>query len=293
VTTNAHTISQKPASEGSSELSDFLESERGDLDSCIDVDSEKDKQVLGTANLAREHNTPSVIVVIPSSPKWFSPQHRSGLEKTEPDLTLTPQTLSEFQKWWNSLVDGNRAVAIPVAILNRGLGDIGLADSMTLSEKGKVSVKAVESVRLEISPSSDGGFEAVADSPKANNSFRFQSCAQYEIPVKQQGLLKFFPNWQTGTFRASFYDLDEATREYGTLPWNRVSKLVSDENTKGPEVFEAFGMKFPAGQITLWGDILLLSVQLYFLVYLRQLSGKLKPDDAGWDVPWIGMNSAL
>jgi len=68
--------------------------------------------------------------------------------------------------------------------------------------------------------------------------------------------------------------------------------LLSDENTKGAEVFEAFGMKFPAGQITFWGDILLLSVQLYFLVYLRQLSGKLKPDDAGWDVPWIGMNSS-
>jgi hypothetical protein len=28
------------------------------------------------------------------------------------------------------------------------------------------------------------------------------------------------------------------------------------------------------------------------LTYLRQLSGKLHVDDAGWDVPWIGMNQS-
>jgi hypothetical protein len=164
---------------------------------------------------------------------------------------------------------------------------------MTLSEEGKVSANAIERVRLELNPSSDGGFDATANPLKIRNTFTFQGCAQYEIPIKQQGLLYFFPNWQTGTFRASFYDLDEATRGYGTLTLDRVNKLLTEENTKSSEVFEAFGMKFPAGQITLWGDILLLSVQLYFLVYLRQLSGKLKPEDAGWDVPWIGMNSSV
>ena len=38
------------------------------------------------------------------------------------------------------------------------------------------------------------------------------------------------------------------------------------------------------------GYEILLVVQLYFFVYLKQLSGKLAPEDAAWDVPWIAMD---
>jgi hypothetical protein len=69
-------------------------------------------------------------------------------------------------------------------------------------------------------------------------------------------------------------------------------KMISDVTSKAAETFEAFGMKFPADQITIWGIVVLLCVQLYFLTYLRQLSGKLRADDAGWDVPWIGMKQS-
>jgi hypothetical protein len=37
----------------------------------------------------------------------------------------------------------------------------------------------------------------------------------------------------------------------------------------------------PSASRWAWGDVLLLSVQLYFFVYLRQLCGKLKSDDPG------------
>src|SRR5262249_10601695 len=30
----------------------------------------------------------------------------------------------------------------------------------------------------------------------------------------------------------------------------------------------------------------------YFLLYLKQLSGKLKPGDPGWDVPWVVMDQS-
>lgn len=51
-------------------------------------------------------------------------------------------------------------------------------------------------------------------------------------------------------------------------------------------------MKFPAGQATVWGIIILLSVQLYLYLYLKQLNGKLGESDPGWDVPWIGMDTS-
>jgi hypothetical protein len=65
---------------------------------------------------------------------------------------------------------------------------------------------------------------------------------------------------------------------------------LHDKSIKGQDGFEAFGMKFPVERITLWGAVLVVSVQLYLLIYLRRLRGRLRPDDPGWDVPWVGMD---
>jgi hypothetical protein len=111
--------------------------------------------------------------------------------------------------------------------------------------------------------------------------------------IKQDSLYQLFHNLKYGEFEESFPDLAVAARDEFDLPLEDVKTFVHDEASKGPEVFEAFGMKFPAGQITLWGDIVLLSVQLYLLIYLRRLYGKLRADDPGWDVPWVGMDSSL
>jgi hypothetical protein len=111
--------------------------------------------------------------------------------------------------------------------------------------------------------------------------------------IKQDSLYQLFHNLKLGKFRDSFPDLAVAARDEFDLPFEDVKTFAHDEASKGPEVFEAFGMKFPAGQITLWGEVVLLSVQLYLLIYLRRLYGKLKADDPGWDVPWVGMDSSL
>jgi hypothetical protein len=80
--------------------------------------------------------------------------------------------------------------------------------------------------------------------------------------------------------------------EVADLPLQDIKEFLHDEAAKGQEVFEAFGMKLPAGKVTLWGEILVLSVQLYFFIYLRQVAGKLRPDDPGWDVPWVSMDTS-
>jgi hypothetical protein len=90
-----------------------------------------------------------------------------------------------------------------------------------------------------------------------------------------------------------FPDLARAGHDLEALELDDVEKFISSEAAKGTEVFEAFGMKFPAGQITFWGIAVLLGVQLYFFVYLKQLSGRLGRTDAGWDVPWIGMDTSI
>jgi hypothetical protein len=75
-------------------------------------------------------------------------------------------------------------------------------------------------------------------------------------------------------------------------PRQDIKDFLHDEASKGAEVFEALGMKFPADKVTLWGIILILSVQLYFFVYLRQLSGRLRANDPGWDTPRVGRDTS-
>lgn len=99
-------------------------------------------------------------------------------------------------------------------------------------------------------------------------------------------------NWKTGAFSMSFSDLSRATEGLGSSDLEETRKRLLDSTAKASEVFEAFGMKFPIGQITGWGITAVLVVQFYMLIYLRQLAGKLRLDDPGWDVPGIGMNTS-
>lgn len=113
-----------------------------------------------------------------------------------------------------------------------------------------------------------------------------------QYAVTRNTITSHFRNLHDGTFQDTFGDLSNAADKMSDLSLEDLKEFIHDDAVKGPEVFEVFGMKFPAGQATYWGIILLLSIQLYFFAYLRQLSGKLGPNDAGWDVPWIGMDDS-
>ena len=54
-----------------------------------------------------------------------------------------------------------------------------------------------------------------------------------------------------------------------------------------------FGIKLPSEQVTGWGLVILIGVQLYLVMYLKQLSNKLTPDDPGWHMPWMAMDQSL
>ncbi len=116
-----------------------------------------------------------------------------------------------------------------------------------------------------------------------------------EVQLTQRELFNFFPNWQPGgPFDTSFSDLAQEAKEkrLEALQLEELKRIVSEDAAKGSEVLELFGFKFPIGNVSLWSTVLLWCIQLYFLVYLKQLSGKLGPTDKGWDVPWIAMDQS-
>lgn len=107
--------------------------------------------------------------------------------------------------------------------------------------------------------------------------------------LSQQHLASFFGNWKVGEFRRSFTDLQQATKDSKSLELGEIEKILDPQAARG-EVLEILTLKIPIDQVAIWGTVVILGVQVYFVLFLRQLSGKLSHDDAAWDVPWIGMD---
>jgi hypothetical protein len=111
----------------------------------------------------------------------------------------------------------------------------------------------------------------------------------------QESLIRHFHSWVplSGSFDHSFPELNKITRNFQTLEIDKFDPILEAEQNRNGESFEAFGVKFPAEATTRWGVLIILAVQLYFWIHLRELSQKLQPGDAGWEVAFIGMYTSL
>lgn len=201
-----------------------------------------------------------------------------------------PTTLSDFRQWWDTLQKHDYKAIFPRTIYLYDGRCFTVASTAEISLIGEPKAAVVtDKIPLDL--------EVFGNSVAYKGDGNFGMCLFpirrfVYVDISQRNVVTQFSNWRVGAFDTSFPDLAQAAHDLATLELDDIEKFIAGEAAKGTEVFEAFGMKFPAGQITLWGIIVLLGVQLYFFVYLKQLSGKLGPTDAGWDVPWIGMTTA-
>jgi hypothetical protein len=95
-----------------------------------------------------------------------------------------------------------------------------------------------------------------------------------------------------GTFAHSFSALDQVTRNYQNLPLDSFDPILESEQQRSGESFEALGVKFPADETTRWGIVVVIAVQLYIWIILRQRSAPLAPGDAAFEVAWLGLFSS-
>jgi hypothetical protein len=213
------------------------------------------------------------------------------------DPKYFPGNLRDFKIWWDSTKTG-LSMKVPIAVVYHGTTDRPHDASLTfanfISRPGSATeaVMDLEEITREDEP---WAYYTVYFEPGSGideiGTIEVVDMTQYTL--SQESISSAFSNLNPGSFESSFSALSVAAQNYMDLPFTDTKEFLHDEAAKGQEVFEAFGMKFPAGKITLWGTILIVSVQLYFLVYLRQLSGKLNADDPGWDVPWVGMDTTF
>jgi hypothetical protein len=94
----------------------------------------------------------------------------------------------------------------------------------------------------------------------------------------------------TNRYAVCFRELAEiaAGREHYAL--KDLSQWLDDElaHTE-PRQIDVFGIKFPAGAQFEWGIILIVVVQLYFWLHVRELSPRLEGGHPGLDVAWPGL----
>jgi hypothetical protein len=214
---------------------------------------------------------------------------------------VVPNTLDEFAYWWDEVGRGID-VKVPFELCESG--------QVSKRSNGKRSIKhgtldlyriyyhneinnLKPTIDLELIEAGGEDISYYGRDPSGDTEYDMPICTTKVVNVNQNALVRHFRNWEVGRFDDSFADLNRAARGLGSLELEDIQNLVAADAAKGTDVFEILGMKFPAGQITGWGVLGVLAVQLYFLVYLRQLAKRVGSTDAAWDVPWIGVDTSI
>jgi hypothetical protein len=227
-----------------------------------------------------------------------------------------PGNLREIGLFWATLDDENMTLYYPEAIDNIGLlTNVENFDSkIQLSPAGSAFYNFLFPVGEDKKHPVSMKLERVSeiseqDSHPQNLVLRFtgeydqgqEQSKQFEIhalvttyvysELDGAGLARYL-QVKSPKFDRAFYDLLQVADKDGVTTLPELSDILTKSELSETPVFEAFGIKFPTDLATLGGTVVLLSVQVYFFVYLRRLYGSLRQDDPGWDVPWIGMDSS-
>jgi hypothetical protein len=111
------------------------------------------------------------------------------------------------------------------------------------------------------------------------------------VPFFPQDVLRAkFPDLPQGKFSEAFADLNDLTNGLQSDEINELQAWLSNQQSQhSSESFEAFGVRFPASATVGWGTVVVLAVQIYLLLHLRELAPRLTSDDPGLDVPWVGL----
>ena len=198
-----------------------------------------------------------------------------------------PDTVAEFENWWNDLRRGDIYVNYPEKIS---------ADVTQITDGQKLPPS---SDQLEIRWQTDNGKDILG--PDIKFKYYFYDATQNlpfiilitttSFPVTQGAVHDKLsgstqtPAWNPKTFQATFPELAKASVGSEQLSLEDLDARLKQEAAKGPETLDIFGLKIPATQSAAF----LLVIQLYFVVTLKELHRKLSPQDACWDVRWLGM----
>jgi hypothetical protein len=126
--------------------------------------------------------------------------------------------------------------------------------------------------------------------PPTEELFRIGGQAIFnEVFVRGRG----FSNLPLGFFEDSFPDLAELARLYQDLPFSTVNDILKGEAERNDERFVLFGTTIPASELSRWGTLAVLALQVYFLLHLAEFNRRLGTVEGRLNYPWIGCYDSI
>jgi hypothetical protein len=97
----------------------------------------------------------------------------------------------------------------------------------------------------------------------------------------------FFEGLRVGDFANAFPELNFYTSAIPNPDFDDVRRLLNAPPVE--RYISILGFSVPMSQLSKWGPLILLSLQLYFWLHLHELVTKIEPGAEGWNVAWIGL----
>jgi len=216
-------------------------------------------------------------------------------------------TLDEFEVFWNRLHEGV-TLHLPHFIgkpscrvvkpdpLDMDYSNVDLTCDVTQSERpirrdaigGEISTKLIMELPYE-------GYEGLTlISEPFSADFRVAlGIPTEELKVDESSMKLFFRDWKTGKYETAFPKLARLSRGLSTADIKTVPERLKDMQGSNEEAVEIFGLRIRRDEVAGWGVMILCCFQFYFWLHLHELSKKIRPDDEGWDVAWIGVYRSM
>jgi len=96
-----------------------------------------------------------------------------------------------------------------------------------------------------------------------------------------------YPEKNKLQFENAFETLDELIQEFPDISIDDAITLLNRDKKLLGEKFEVFGVKFSSDTLSVWGVLLLLGIQLYFLLHLYDFVKKNTNSNDSWNIAWI------
>jgi hypothetical protein len=116
------------------------------------------------------------------------------------------------------------------------------------------------------------------------------------LPIRpQQNLLEHLAskrvqvNWRFGSFAYAFPELNRLTADYQDLQLDKIQAILRAQKLTSGESIEIVGIKLAVESVRSGGALLILGVQLYFLLHLKEFVRRIVPESEAWDAAWIGL----
>jgi hypothetical protein len=98
-----------------------------------------------------------------------------------------------------------------------------------------------------------------------------------------------FNDWRSGNFDVAFPELSSVSTGISTLEISDAVRRLESEAAAAEKSISVLGFTVPVPQLSLWGVLILLSLQLYLWLHLHELTTRIEPDAEGWNVAWVGV----